>query len=68
MIVRHQTSHLTKHGGGGIYHTIRYSFLARLMLIVAALTVLMVLTIGTNQGTENLMASCANGILGGTHR
>jgi len=65
MIEKHQTSRLTKHGRGGVWHAIRYSFLARLMWIVIALTVLMVLTIGTYQGTETLMYTFDQWLYGG---
>ena len=52
---RHQTSRLTKHGGGGMWHTIRYSFLARLVLLIVFLTVLTTCALNSDQGTENLI-------------
>jgi len=55
MRLRHQTSNLTKQKRGGYTHTLRYSFFFRVLWIVIALTALMAVTIGTYQGTENLI-------------
>ena len=52
---RHQTSTLTKQHVGGCTHTLRYSFFVRVLCMCVALVGLMVLTIGTYQGTENLI-------------
>ena len=60
MNLRHQTSILTKQKRGGITHAFRYSFFVRVILICVLLMGLMVLTIGTYQGTENLMAFADN--------
>ena len=55
MTLTHQTSNLTKHNRGGYTHTLRYSFLFRVVWMVIALVALMAVTIGTYQGTENLI-------------
>ena len=55
MSLRHQTSTPTNKQGGGYTHTLRYSFLFRVVCMCVALVVLMVLTIDTYQGTENLI-------------
>ena len=55
MSLTHQTSNLTNEHGGGYTHTLRYSFLFRVVWMVIALTALMAVTICTYQGTENLI-------------
>ena len=55
MSLTHQTSNLTNEHGGGYTHTLRYSFLFRVVWMLIALTALMAVTIGTYQGTENLI-------------
>ena len=55
MILRRQTSNLTNETMGGYTHTLRYSFLWRVVWMVIALAALMAVTISTYQGTENLM-------------
>jgi len=56
MILRHQTSRLTKQKIGGYTHTLRYSFFARVAWITISIVALMAVTICTYQGTENLIA------------
>ena len=51
----HQTSTLTNEHREGYTHTLRYSFLFRVVWMVIALTALMAVTICTYQGTENLI-------------
>jgi len=51
----HQTPILTKQKAGGYTHTLRYSFLFRVVWMLIALTALMAVTICTYQGTENLI-------------
>ena len=56
MSLRHQTSTPTKQKRGGLLHTLRYNFYVRVAWMCIALIALMAVTIGTYQGTENLMA------------
>ena len=56
MSLTHQTSNLTKYSR--VRYAMRYlhySFLFRVMWMVIALAALMAVTIGTYQGTENLI-------------
>ena len=55
MILRHQTSNLTKYYRGGYTHTLRYSFFARVAYMCILFTAIMAVTISTYQGTENLI-------------
>ena len=55
MSLSRQTLNLTKELPRGYTHTLRYSFFARVLWIVIALTALMAVTICTYQGTENLI-------------
>ena len=55
MSLSRQTPTLTKHYRGGVLHTLRYSFFVRVLWIVIVLIALMAVTIGTYQGTENLI-------------
>ena len=55
MSLRHQTSNLTKHNRGGLLHTLQYNFYVRVAWMCIALIALMAVTIGTYQGTENLI-------------
>ena len=55
MNLRHQRSILTNEHRGGYTHTLRHSFLFRVVWMVIALTALMAVTICTYQGTENLI-------------
>ena len=60
MSLRHQTSNLTKQKRGGLPHTLQYNFYVRVAWMCIALIALMAVTIGTYQGTENLMYFLAN--------
>ena len=55
MSLRHQTSTLTNEHRGGYTHTLCHSFSFRVVCMVIALTAIMAVTIGTYQGTENLI-------------
>ena len=55
MSLRHQTSTLTKQKRGGCIHTLQYNFYVRVAWMCIALIALMAVTIGTYQGTENLI-------------
>jgi hypothetical protein len=55
MNLSHQRSNLTNEHRGGYTHTLRYSFLFRVVWMVIALTALLAVTICTYQGTENLI-------------
>ena len=52
---RGQTSTPTNEHREGYTHTLRHSFLFRVVWMVIALTALMAVTIYTYQGTENLI-------------
>ena len=65
MSLTRQTLHVTKHNGGGYIYTLRYSFLFRVVWIAIALIALMAVTICTYQGTENLIASLSQLLVGG---
>jgi len=55
MILKRQTSNLTNKTMGGYTHTLRHSFLFRVVWMVISLIALMAVTIFTYQGTENLI-------------
>ena len=55
MSLSRQTSNLTNEHREGLAHTLRHSFLFRVVWIVIALAALMAVTICTYQGTENLI-------------
>ena len=55
MILRYQTSTLTKQKRGGVLHTLQYNFYARVGWMCIALIALMAVTIVSYQGTENLI-------------
>ena len=64
-MLRHHMCSLTKQKRGGLLPTLRYNFWMRVAWICIALWALMVVTITSYQGTENLMYLLDNSIYGG---
>jgi len=56
MILRPQTSTTTNETMGGYTHTLRHSFLFRVVWIMLSMVALAAVTICTYQGTENVIA------------
>ena len=65
MSLRHQRSNLTNEKRGGLLHTLQYNFYVRVAWICIALVALMLVTIGTYQGTESLIYLLTHTLVGG---
>ena len=53
--IRHHTSSVTKQKRGSVLHTLLHNFYVRVAWMCIALIALMVVTIGTYEGTESLI-------------